>query len=145
MSAKERVDDLIALSGRLADVLAQENDALRARKPAVVVSLLDHKLALCRAYENRCKLIDEAPTSLNGAGAEGRNRLKGLGETIHGLMEENAVLLRAAIEAHRRIMDVIGEAVRSSKAAANTYSRTGVAGVASRRPEAAPLTLDRSL
>lgn len=145
MSAKQRVDDLIALSGRLADVLAQENDALRAKKPAVIVSLLDHKLALCRAYENRFKLIAEKPASLNDVDAEGRNRLKGLGETIHGLMEENAVLLRAAIEAHRRIMDVIGDAVRSAKPSANTYSRKGVAGVASRRSEPAPLTLDRSL
>ena len=145
MSAKQRVDDLIALSGRLADVLTQENEALRARKPAVIVSLLDHKLALCRAYENRFKVIAEKPTSLKEVDVEWRNKLKGLGETIHGLMEENAILLRAAIDAHRQVMDVIGEAVRSAKPGAKTYTRKGVAGVASRRPEATSLTLDRTL
>ena len=145
MSAKQRVDDLITLSGRLADVLTQENDALRTKKPAVIVSLLDHKLALCRAYENRFKTMAEAPQSLKEVDVEWRNKLKGLGETIHGLMQENAILLRAAIDAHRKVMDVVSEAVRANKPGAHTYSRKGVAGVASRRPEPTSLTLDRTL
>ena len=49
-----------------------------------------------------------------------------LGKSLHDLMEENTLLLSGSIEANRRVLDVITQAVQEQrKDDAKTYSENG--------------------
>ena len=55
-----------------------------------------------------------------------REQLKELAVSVETLMDENARLLRAAIDANRRVVDLIAEAVRKQQPSAGTYSSEAV-------------------
>ena len=144
MNARQRVDDLITIGGRLADLLAKENDALRSRESKGVSALVDDKLMITRIYESRVKGMIESPEDLTKVEGDLRDRLRLLGTKIRDLMEENAQLLRVAIEAHRRVAEVIAEAVKASQPGLRTYSAAGARGRPS-KPQTIPLTVNRAL
>ena len=59
MDPNNRLNDLIVITGRLAELLQRENEALRLRRPKDVHSLLDEKATLSRVYETRYNGIAE--------------------------------------------------------------------------------------
>ena len=130
MDANNRLNDLITVTGRLVELLGRENEALRAHKSSVVHELLDEKTALSRVYENRFKSRAERPDLL--------------AETDQALRDQ---LLRAAIEANRRVVELIAEAVRNQQPSAGTYganaaTATDGSNAAGRR---VALSLDQTL
>jgi len=128
MDPKNRVNDLIVITNRLADLLLRENDALRNKNNGVLNEILDEKVTLGRVYESRVMGFTEDPEALEGVDQEQRDRLRALGEKVNGLIEENASLLKIAIETNRRVVNLIAEAVKASVPSAGTYSPTGATG-----------------
>ncbi|MEK9753049.1 MAG: hypothetical protein VW338_07550 [Rhodospirillaceae bacterium] len=126
MDANNRLNDLITVTGRLVELLKRENEALRAHKSSVVHELLDEKTALSRVYENRFKSLAEHPELLAETDQGLRDQLAELAGEVEGLMAENAKLLRAAIEANRRVVELIADAVRNQQPSAGTYSADAV-------------------
>ncbi len=122
MDANNRLKDLITVTGRLVELLERENEALRVHKTSVVHELLDEKTALSRVYETRFKSLAEKPELLAETDQELRDKLVAFAGQVEELMSENAKLLRAAIEANRRVVDLIAEAVRNNQPSAGTYS-----------------------
>jgi len=106
--------------------LRRENDALKGRRSQEVHDLLDEKATLSRVYETRFKGILEMPDVMEQADLDIRERLMAAGEMVKGLMDENAKLLKTAIEANRRVVDLIAEAVREQQPSAGTYAANGV-------------------
>ena len=129
MDPTNRVNDLIVLTNRLADLLARENEALGNRKYSEINEILDEKVTLGRVYESRIMGLTDDPVALEQVDSELRDRLRSLGEKVNGLIEENAELLKIGIEANRRVVDMIAEAVKASVPSAGTYSANGAAGV----------------
>jgi hypothetical protein len=146
MDANTQIDDLMVITGRLADLLGKENQALRNRKPETVAALLDGKLTLCRAYEARIQALTGKPEELAGVDPGLREKLHGLGLKLDTLMEENACLLKVGVEAGRRVVATVAEAVKSSHPGASTYSANGLLGAT---PGSAPrnvaISVDQSL
>jgi len=146
MDANNQIEDLMAITGRLADLLREENQALRDRKPDAVAALLEGKLTLCRAYEARIQALIEKPDELVGADPGLRKKLQDLGLKLDSLMEENARLLKVGVEAGRRVVATVAEAVKNCNPGANTYSANGLLGTT---PGAAPrnvaISVDQSL
>lgn len=147
MSATNRVKDLLAVTGRLADVLALENKLLKSRDRTGLAGVLDEKTTLGRVYESRIDALVEMNGELAGVDLDLRERLRGMGEKISGLMTENAKLLKVAIEANRRVVDMIAAAVKESAPGPGTYSANGAVGAERHRgaPHGLPLSLNQSL
>lgn len=125
MNATDRINDLINISNRLADLLERENEALKNRRHQNVAALLEEKSALSRAYEARVLGLKKAADEMAGVDADLRERLRGLGEKVKALMEENARHLRVAMEVNKRVMGVIADAVKSRRPGPKTYSAKG--------------------
>ena len=147
MDSTDRITDLIAVVGRLADLLARENTALREHKTHDVAALAEEKKALCRSYEARVKALHENPDDLAEASPELRARLRGLGEKAATLMDDNASLLKVAIATSHRVVDLIAEAAKENLPGPGTYSPSGAAagGGQGGAPRAAPVSVDQSL
>lgn len=128
MEAQKRINDLILIAGHLATLLERENQALRTRRMAEVGDTLTEKNALIRAFESRVEGLAEQADDLAQVEPEMRERLAGIGHKVNRLIDENARHLKIAIEANRRVMDSVAEAVKSSRPGAGTYSADGAVG-----------------
>ena len=144
MKAEERVEDMVVIGRRLAELLDKENAALRQRRTADVSALVDEKSKLSRAFESRFKGLAEHPEELAKVGSELRQRLAGVGRTVEARAEENARLLRVALAAHDKVIQVIAEAVKSAQPGPRTYAppRRGRIKTASATP---PISVDQAL
>ncbi|MCH8214296.1 MAG: hypothetical protein IIC54_09545 [Proteobacteria bacterium] len=147
MDTTNRINDLIAITGHLVDLLTQENAALRAKRHEDVAALLEKKASLSRAYESRVQGLVEKPDSLAQVDQALRQRLRGLGEKMHGLMEENAQFLKVAITVARRVVGSVSEAVKSSQPGPGTYSANGTVGTPGNgaAPRNLAISVDQSL
>ena len=147
MDATKRINDLIAITGHLVELLTQENAALRAKRHEDVAALLEKKASLGRAYESRIQGLVEKPDTLAQVDQALRQRLRGLGETMHRLMEENEQFLKVAITVARRVVESVSEAVKSSQPGPGTYSANGAVGVPSNgaAPRNLSISVDQSL
>ena len=149
-NASNRVKDLIVITGRLADLLTRENRALREHRTPDVTALLEEKNTLSRVYESRVSRlskISEKPQIMTQVNADLRERLRNLGEKVNGLMEDNAKLLKSAIDANRRVVEAIAEAVKSGQPGPGTYSANGSvdAGGNTAASQTTPISVNRSL
>jgi len=147
MDPKQRVKDLIIICQRLGDLLDKENVLLRGRQPAAIEALLEDKAALCRAYETRVGGMLANREQLADVEPEDRERLRTLGEKVNALIADNARLLDVAIQSHRRVMQVIADAVASSQPGPSTYAPAGRAGEGRRKAarRGAVLTFNQAL
>ena len=146
MNAATRVNDLIVIGGRLAELLKEENESLRARRAKDVAGLLEDKTALSHAFESRFKGLADKPDELAGIDTEQGERLRGMAERIHALTEDNDRLLKVALAAHEKLVESIAEAVKSSQPGPSIYTRAGRRGTATDGvAKGTPISLDRAL
>ncbi len=139
MDAEKRIGDLIAITGRLIDILERENAILRERRHAELNNILDEKATIGRVYEARVVGLDQNRDALDDVAPALREQLKELARKVDTLMAENTIMLRAALQASRRVVDLIAEAVKETAPTAGTYSARG------RKAEAAPAGGNMSL
>lgn len=145
MDATTRVDDMIVILERFAEVLEQENAALKAHRSAEVQSLLEDKSALSRVYESRARSLMGHPEDLAKVEPKLRHRLKELNRKADGLVAENATLLKVSIEAQKRVVEVIRDAVKDAQPGAKTYSPQSLKSSPRRRTPSPPMAIDQSL
>ena len=147
MDPTKRVNDLIVITGRLADLLERENVALREKQNKKLNEILDEKVTLGRVYESRIMGLTEDPEALDNVDKELLERLRGIGMKVNELIEDNAKMLKTAIEANRRVVNLIAEAVKASVPSAGTYSPTGGTGTHDHRgaPKNVALSVDHTL
>jgi len=150
MDATQKITDLISVMSRMAELLQAENLALREQRAEDVKALLDEKANVSRIYETRVKglvEISERDESHDEVDPDLRERLIGLGQKTHKLMEENAMLLKVSIEANKRVIDAVAEAVKESRVAAGVYTARGAVDVGNTAAAArtTPISVNRSL
>ena len=147
MDANHRLSDLITITERLAELLHRENDALRNRRSKDVHDLLDEKATLSRVYETRFKALSDNPELIGEADLDIRERLQAAGIKVQELMDENAKLLKAAIEANRRVVELIADAVREQQPSAGVYGANGITSAdgAAAAGQRVAFSLDQSL
>lgn len=147
MDPNNRVKDLIVITGRLIELLECENDALKNHNPEVIHALLDDKATLSRVYESRYKGLSEKPEALNHIDPALRDELSNLAKKVDICIQENGKLLHVAIEANRRVVDLIAEAVQEQQPGAGTYSSNAQASNqgANAASQRVALSLDQTL
>ena len=147
MEPNNRIKDLIVITSRLVELLECENDALRNHKPEVIHALLDDKATLGRVYETRFKGLSEKPEILLETDPILREELRKLADKADQCIQENGKLLHVAIEANRRVVDLIAEAVQDQQPGAGTYSSNAQASThgANAASQRVALSLDQTL
>jgi flagellar biosynthesis/type III secretory pathway chaperone len=147
MSSDTKVNDIILITERLADVLERENAALKNRKSQELHALLDDKVTLSRVYETRMQFYNENPEALSETTPELREELRTIGAYVKELLHENAQMLKVAIEANRKVVDMIAAAVKNVTPGPGTYRANGVAGLSDQKSEVQglALSLDQTL
>jgi flagellar biosynthesis/type III secretory pathway chaperone len=146
MDINKRLTELITISGELASVLEQENAALTRYDRGCLQSLLDEKARLGRAYESRMEALGGDAKALVDADPDLGQRLREIGAVVRDLIARNARLLKIAIEANRRVVDLIAEAVKATAPGPGVYGVRGRAAAAGRgAPKSLPVSFDRSL
>ena len=147
MDPNNRLNDLIVITDRLVDLVERENDALKNHKTEVIHTLLDDKATLARVYETRLKGLAEKPEILEDADPVLREKLRHFAEKVETLILENGKLLNVAIEANRRVVDLIADAVQAQQPNAGTYSSDAQASNngANAASQRVALSLDQTL
>lgn len=147
MDASQRLRDLILITGRLAEVLERENAALKTRRREEMQEILDEKVNISRVYENRIQALTDAGDDMSKVDVEIKARLTALAGKVKRLMQENSKLLKIAIEANRRVVGIIADAVKKSAPDPGTYSKKGALSRQDARAATknVALTLDQTL
>ena len=147
MDATGRVNDLIEITERLASLLKKENRALNDKDANEATRYLDEKGNLSRIYETRIKGLMDDPSILATAAPELREKLRDLGESVNVMIQENAHLLKITIEANRRVVAMVADAVKTQQPGPGTYSAKGTADKndVHSAPRNLALSLDQSL
>lgn len=145
MDATKRVDDLIMITGRLADLLEKENALLREKRHNELGVILDEKETLARVYESRIMGLTENEIALDDVDEELRTQLGDLGMRVDGLMVENTRLLQGAILASQRVMELVQEAVQELRPDQVSYRANGVRGQQANKARGVALSVDQTL
>ena len=148
MDINKRLTELIVISDQLASVLERENTALTHYDRDGVRALLDEKTRLGRAYESRMEGLNNDAEALSLADPDLGQRLREIGAQVRDLIARNTRLLKIAIEANRRVVDLIAEAVKASAPGPGVYGVRGRAAAQATghgAPKSPPISFDRSL
>jgi hypothetical protein len=141
-----RVTDVTAAARRLADAVARENTALRGRSREGLTALAEEKAAATDIYQRRLAALDTATGGYRALTVDQHEALRHCSRLLAEEADENARLLRIAVEISRRYMATVADAVRALQPAAPGYSSTGALGTGAPASARAPaLSLDRSL
>jgi hypothetical protein len=147
MNSDTKVNDIILITERLADVLERENAALKNHRSHELHALLDDKVTLSRVYETRIQFYNENPKALSDTTPELREKLRTMGAHVSGLLHENAKMLKVAIKANRKVVEMIAIAVKNVTPGPGTYRANGVAGLSDQKSQiqGLALSLDQTL
>lgn len=110
------VNDIIALTARLAQVLAEEADFLESMNIQKVGELQKEKLLLTSALEREKKLIMKNPNALRDVSAEDKQDLLSVMEIFNAILAENYRRMLVAREVNSRVVDAIGQVVNEATA-----------------------------
>lgn len=143
----ERVERLIDVIGRLADLMRQEVAALHERAPQRISGLLAEKERLAGAYADEMNLLRGEPGPIRTVEPGLIDRLKAAGESFRAVVEENARALYVAKTVNEKFVRAVSEAVKERARPAINYSSTGsYAGPArASSGEAVAVAVDQSI
>lgn len=121
------VENVIVLTARLAQVLAEEADLLADMRVAAIEKLQREKMLLAGALEKQKKLFDRFPHKLHEIGYEERERLEQIVEIFESIMKENYRRLLVAREVNRKVVEAIADVVSDAQAR-GLYDKHGMSG-----------------
>lgn len=119
------VDDLVFACTHLCEVLEMENEALAARDVDGVRELTETKQALARMYEQAMRPVNDEPELLDRLTPERKEELTQLGLRLKELVDQNALLLKARMDACQKVMDVLVDAVKRESTTTTHYGHAG--------------------
>ena len=112
---------------RLMDsVLTEENQVLRRHDAAAAAALQDRKLAATRLYHERMRALVRDTEAAKAMSADQRTELRLLAQGLDQRVRENAILLKATMDAIDRLFGCINQAAQQKVKREVAYSRDGV-------------------
>ena len=118
---------VIHLTARLAQVLAQEADSMKAMKLKDVEKLQQEKLFLTAALEAQKKRLRNTPRFSETIPSQDRKDLEDVINVFNGVLQENARQLELAKRVNETIVTAITSTVRDA-ARSSVYNHRGVPG-----------------
>lgn len=105
------MENVMALTARLAQIMAQEVDYLTQMDIEAIEPLQNEKNWLTKALELQLKRVRKYPHLLEEIGAEDRAEFRELVEVFEEVKQENFRRLKAAKEVNERVVQAITEVV----------------------------------
>ena len=128
VTATGPVNDLIVLSERLAELMSEENELLRAMRPGEIAGLQESKANLSRAYEERMRRLAVEPDHVRRLDPETKATLRRATERLNRAVARNRIALKAAKEANERLIRAIVNAVQEQQQNLDVYTASGASG-----------------
>lgn len=116
---------LIDVMTGLTDLLRTENRLLARGMPAALAEMTDRKVALSEDYEALMGEVRQRWAREMAENPELRHTLLRIGRELDSLTRENLRRLEAAMDASRRRIDAVMDAVLAENRRSGTYSREG--------------------
>ena len=126
-AARLASETLVAME-QLADVLARENGALESNDGEALKALSDEKISAGRGYEMQVKAMADLGADLGKLETNLHRQIEDSGSRLAALTDENERRLKVALEANRRLMSAVSEAVKAMAPGPAIYSRAGTVG-----------------
>lgn len=121
--------DVVTLTARLAQLLAEEVDLLSDMKISKIEALQQEKLFLTGALEAQRKLLDKNPALMETIPSRDKADLQQVVEVFKDILEENHRKLLLAKEVNHKIVQAITAVVKENTAS-QAYGSNGIAGAA---------------
>jgi flagellar biosynthesis/type III secretory pathway chaperone len=126
---KLKVNNIVTMTARLAQLLAEEADLLGAMKVSNIKSLQQEKLFLVNALDAQRKLLEKHPHLIETIPSQDKSDLKEVVEVFNNVLAENHRKLLIAKEVNHKIVQAITDIVmRNTRRMA--YSDKGTTGIA---------------
>jgi hypothetical protein len=122
-----QVQDVITLTARLAQLLAEEVDLLTEMKVSKIEALQQEKLFLTSALEAQRKLLEKHPHLTETIPSRDKEDLQRVVEVFNDILEENHHKLLLAREVNHKIVEAITDVVKQSTRS-NVYDGRGNSG-----------------
>ena len=122
---KNPFDDLAWVCTALCELLEIENAALDRYDAQTVRELTENKNALGKLYEKTLMSLAPDAEPKPQMTKEQLAELHRLGQRLSQLMERNALMLKAGIEARKRVMDVFVNAAKEQNQNTIHYGKRG--------------------
>ncbi len=113
-AAELKIQDVITLTARLAQLLAEEVDLLGEMKVAKIEALQREKLFLVNALEAQRKLIDRNPNLVETIPSQDKKDLQEVVDVFNNILAENHRKLLLAKEINHKIVQAITDVVKQS-------------------------------
>lgn len=137
-----KIQDVITLTARLAQLLAEEVDLLADMKVSKIEALQAEKLFLVSALDAQRRLVEKNPYLLDTIPSRDKKDLEEVVEVFNSILEENHRRLLMAREVNHKIVEAITAVVRE-KSQSRNY---GMKGAASCTPyETLSVTLNKTI
>lgn len=137
----ERASQLLAMTQRLADLVAAEIEAMKARKLTSQSAEWDEKERLVHAWRLEVSRVKADPTLLAGINAELKAGLRDAAKQLEQGLEAHAQALTATRTVTEGLVRSIAAEIASNRSAPAAYGRTGAVNGGQRR-EASGLAVD---
>lgn len=126
------VGALFGVMTELKEILETENDFLRRGMPAALSDMTERKTSLAETYTTLShKVLARYADDIISDPAL-QSRLVQAGEELRGLTHENMLRLNSALEATRRRIDAVMEAIQAEEGGDRAYSQKSLPFQASR-------------
>lgn len=139
------LEDLTWICSSLCDILEIENEALARHDAATVGELTENKTALSNLYEKTMLSLEGRPELVKELTPEEHVALSELGIRLTQLMERNAIMLKAEIEARQKVMDIFVAAAKSHTKPITSYGKHGAFDAPKAERASASLTYNKTL
>lgn len=124
-----RMQDVVTVAARLAQVLAEEVDLLNEMKISKIEALQQEKIFLTNALEAQRRLIDQHPYLRETIPSQDKSDMEEIAVVFQNILEENHRKLLVAKEVNVKVVEAIRDVVRETTQS-RTYNGNGYAGIA---------------
>ncbi len=147
MEATTRLDDLIAITNRLIDLMGKEIEMLRSMRPQDIGALQKDKVTLALAYERHMRELRDDPSLLAAAKPGLKSELKRITGRFQEVLNENESAIKAVKSVSEKLLSAIANAVAEQHGNAAAYSNNGAIGdhAGGSGAKTVPLTLNERL
>jgi hypothetical protein len=124
-----KVQDIITLTARLAQLLAEEVDLLSEMKVSKIEALQQEKIFLTNALDAQRRLLDRHPHLVETIPSQDKHDLQEVVDVFNNILEENHRKLLLAKEVNHKIVQAITTVVKQTSLS-RVYDDKGITGSA---------------
>ncbi len=125
MDASQSVNDLIAVTGRLVEVMKREIQILKTMDLEELKALQGDKQGLADVYEKRVRALSGDPEAFGAVEPVLRDELRATTEEFHTVAGRNQRALAAARQVNRKVIEAVVDAIQDKAAETNVYQSSG--------------------